>query len=135
MKLYIDLYVSCIAVALFPAIALGFCFGDAGEKYGISPALLESIARVESNLNPKAINKNRNGSYDIGLMQINSGWLQSMKVGTNDLLNDPCLNTMTGASILRQCIDRQSACQPAALRWAKGHLWRTDHLWRAAPEA
>lgn len=101
--------ISCIlfVIATFlPGTLLGFCFEDAGNTYGISPTLLKGIARVESNLNPKAINKNTNGTSDIGLMQINSAWLRSMSVNANDLLNDACLNTMTGAWILRQCIDR-----------------------------
>ena len=96
----------CVVLSLFPITVLGFCFDEAGKKYGINPAVLESIARVESNLNPRAINKNVNGTIDIGLMQINSGWLTSMGVSTRDLLDDACLNTMTGAWILRQCIDR-----------------------------
>jgi soluble lytic murein transglycosylase-like protein len=95
MKSYATSFISCILAALIPITVLGFCFEDAGNTYGISPTLLESIARVESNLNPKAINKNTNGTSDIGLMQINSTWLKSMSV-----------NAMTGAWILRQCIDR-----------------------------
>jgi soluble lytic murein transglycosylase-like protein len=106
MKSYATSFISCILAALIPITVLGFCFEDAGNTYGISPTLLESIARVESNLNPKAINKNTNGTSDIGLMQINSTWLKSMSVNANDLLNDACLNAMTGALILRQCIDR-----------------------------
>jgi hypothetical protein len=106
MKTYSISCISCLFAALLPLTVLGFCFENAGTTYGINPTLLESIARVESNMNPKAINKNTNGTSDIGLMQINSAWLRSMRVNANDLLNDPCLNTMTGAWILRQCIDR-----------------------------
>jgi soluble lytic murein transglycosylase-like protein len=106
MKSYTISCILCIIAAFLPGTLLGFCFEDAGNTYRISPTLLEGIARVESNLNPKAINKNRNGTSDIGLMQINSAWLKSMSVNVNDLLNDACLNTMTGAWILRQCIDR-----------------------------
>jgi soluble lytic murein transglycosylase-like protein len=72
MKSYTLSCISHIIAVLLPVTVLGFCFEDAGNKYGINPILLESIARVESNLNPKAINKNTNGTSDIGLMQINS---------------------------------------------------------------
>jgi soluble lytic murein transglycosylase-like protein len=106
MKLHFTLCISGILLSLLPINVLGFCFDDAGKKYGINPALLEGIARVESNLNPKAMNRNTNGTTDIGLMQINSWWLKSINASPQDLLNDACLNTMTGASILRQCIDR-----------------------------
>lgn len=83
-----------------------FCFEDAGRAYGISPVLLENIAKVESNLNPKAMHKNYNGSYDIGLMQINSFWIKIFNLNTDELLNNPCANTMVGAHVLRQCIDK-----------------------------
>jgi hypothetical protein len=106
MKQYAISFISYILAVLLPVTVAGFCFEDAGNTYGVSPTLLESIARVESNLNPKAMNKNTNGTSDIGLMQINSTWLKSMGLNMNDLLNDACLNTMTGARILRQCIDR-----------------------------
>lgn len=84
----------------------GFCFEDAGKTYGINPVLLKSIARIESNLNPKAMNKNQNGSVDIGLMQINSFWTKTLGLDKNKLISNPCYNTMTGAKILKQCIDR-----------------------------
>jgi len=89
-----------------PADASAFCFEDAGKTYGISPMLLESIAKTESSLNPKAINKNQNGSIDIGLMQINSFWLKTLKLDAEKLISNPCYNTMTGAKILKQCIER-----------------------------
>lgn len=84
----------------------GFCFEDAGKTYGINPVLLKSIARAESNLNPKAINKNQNGSIDIGLMQINSFWIKTLGLDSGKLISEPCYNTMIGARILKQCIDR-----------------------------
>lgn len=83
-----------------------FCFDEAGKQYGINPVLLKSIARTESNFNPKAINKNQNGSIDIGLMQINSFWVKSLGLDADRLISNPCYNTMTGAKILKQCIDR-----------------------------
>lgn len=84
----------------------GFCFEDAGKTYGINPVLLKSIARVESNLNPKAMNKNQNGSIDIGLMQINSFWIKTLGLDSGRLISEPCYNTMIGARVLKQCIDR-----------------------------
>ena len=94
------------ALTLMPADANAFCFEEAGKTYGISPMLLESIAKIESSLNPKAINKNQNGSIDIGLMQINSFWLKTLKLDAEKLITNPCYNTMTGAKILKQCIER-----------------------------
>jgi soluble lytic murein transglycosylase-like protein len=96
-----------LLLLLIPAIAYCFCFEDAGQYYGVSPQLLWAIAKVESNFNPKAINRNKNGTYDIGLMQINSSWLPYLKKHGIDpsLLWDPCYNAHVGAMVLRHCID------------------------------
>ena len=84
-----------------------FCFVEAGSMYGIAPEILEAIAQVESNNRHDAINfSNRNGSYDYGLMQINSSW--HSRIG-NDLwiqLGDPCVNVKVGAWILAQCFQQ-----------------------------
>ena len=85
--------------------ASGFCFTRAGEFYQVSPELLLAIARVESGLDPRAMNQNTNGSTDMGLMQINSCWKK--RLGENwRHLSDPCYSVMVGAWILRQCVDR-----------------------------
>ena len=87
-------------------VAQAFCFEEAGKEHRISPELLKSIARVESGFNYKAVNKNRNGSRDLGLMQINSAWIDTLSLKRDELITDPCYNVMTGAGILRRCIDR-----------------------------
>jgi soluble lytic murein transglycosylase-like protein len=43
--------------------------------YKVHPDILRAITKVESNFNPRALNKNQNGTYDIGIMQINSSWI------------------------------------------------------------
>jgi hypothetical protein len=48
----------------FPATALDYCFEEAGREYGVSPAVLWSLSKVESNHEAYAVNVNRNGSYD-----------------------------------------------------------------------
>ncbi len=89
-----------------PSLANAFCFEEAGRKYGINSRLLTSIARVESNMNPRALNLNKNGTSDFGLMQINSFWIKPMNLDRDKLISNPCYNTMTGANILRYCLDR-----------------------------
>lgn len=92
---------------LSPSHGQAFCFNEAGAASGISPVLLQAIAKVESGLNPKAVNINSNGSRDLGLMQINSSWVKPMKLDGARLFSDPCYNTTIGARILRDCIDRK----------------------------
>ncbi len=90
----------------FEYSASAFCYEDAGSRYGISPHLLRAIAKGESSFNPVAINHNANGSYDYGLMQINSSWEPTLRrMGISwDRLADPCMNVMVGAWVLSRCI-------------------------------
>lgn len=85
------------------------CFVQAGEKYSLDPLMLEAIANVESSMRTGAINRNRNGSEDLGLMQINSSHLPrllSKGITREKLLSDACLSVMTGAEILSGFIAR-----------------------------
>lgn len=86
--------------------AEAFCFQSAGERYGVSPLLLWSIAKVESGFNHKAINRNADGSYDFGLMQINSSWAATLGKATWNSLSDPCMNVMVGAWVLANCMQK-----------------------------
>ena len=88
---------------LLPVHTHAFCFQQAGLRYGISPHLLKAIAKAESKLNPTATNHNRNGTVDVGLMQINSIWADQLGPTWNRLF-DPCTNVMVGAWILSRCI-------------------------------
>lgn len=97
------LTLSLIATVTTPAHA--FCFAEAGDRYGVSPLVLWAITKAESDFNSGAVNYNKNGSIDVGLMQINS--IHAKQLGkTWDLLFDPCTNVMTGAWVLRQCVDQ-----------------------------
>jgi hypothetical protein len=112
-----------ICLLLFPSVSNAFCFEEAATSYGLNPQLLKTIAQTESNFNPQAINKNRNGSTDIGLMQINSFWLPVLGLDPNRLISDPCYNTKAGARILQQCIDKH------------GHTWNAIGCYNAASKS
>ena len=93
------------------AQAFSQCFEQAGQRYGISPVLLKSIAAHESGFNSRAVGHNNNGSEDIGLMQINSEHLPVLSgYGiTRAHLFDPCLNINVGAWLLAGNIRRHGA--------------------------
>lgn len=95
----------CVAMVTTPSFA---CWEEAATKYGVNAHLLYAIAKTESSLNPLAINRNKNGSYDIGLMQINSIWLPTLrKHGLSEReLYDSCTSIQVGAWILAQNIRR-----------------------------
>jgi soluble lytic murein transglycosylase-like protein len=82
------------------------CFIEAGMAYNIHPDLLWAIARVESGFDPTAVNRNTDGSYDYGLMQINSSWAHLTGPTVWSQLWDPCTNIKVGAWILSRCIKR-----------------------------
>lgn len=86
--------------------AAAHCFDEAAARYGVSAELLRAIATVESGHRWNALNRNPNGTYDIGLMQINSGWLPNLaRFGvTADQLWHPCTNVHVGAWILAQSV-------------------------------
>lgn len=80
------------------------CWEQAGKQYGVAPQLLYAIAQAESGLDPSAIGHNPGGTYDIGLMQVNSshlGKLRSFGISEPQLF-DPCTNIRVGAWILAQ---------------------------------
>jgi soluble lytic murein transglycosylase-like protein len=93
--------------SLIPVYA-NACWQDAAEQYEVNPYLLFAIAKTESNLKTNALNRNKDGSYDIGLMQINSRWLPILrKYGVREeQLWDACTNIQVGAWVLAQNMRR-----------------------------
>lgn len=89
--------------------AHAYCWSRAGEQHAIEPELLQAIADVESRQKSDAINVNKDGSRDIGLMQINSSHLARLNaqgITEQRLLDEPCLSVEVGASVLAGFIAR-----------------------------
>jgi len=87
------------------------CWDQAAQRYGVPAQLLIAIARVESDLNPHAVNRvngQRNASFDIGLMQINSSNLPTLaQYGIHEAdLFDACTNIHVGAWLLAKSFER-----------------------------
>jgi soluble lytic murein transglycosylase-like protein len=87
------------------------CWDEAAARYQISPDLLYAIARCESGLRPAVVNRShsaRTGTYDIGLMQVNSYHLARLSTFgiTEHQLLEACTNIQVGAWILADQIRR-----------------------------
>jgi soluble lytic murein transglycosylase-like protein len=103
-------FLKCLATLilalLLPTASWGFCFEEDGNEFGVSPLILWGIARHESGMNPEAIGRNGNGTYDYGLMQINSRWAKVLGKERWQRLGEPCVNVRTAAWILSRCVRR-----------------------------
>ena len=76
----------------------------ASLKYGIPKEILMAIISVESGFNPRAYNKNKDGTEDRGLMQVNYqhnlGLMKEYGITDPEQLYNPELNIEVGARIL-----------------------------------
>jgi len=99
------------------------CWIAAAHRHGVNPQLLVAIARVESGLRANAVGHNRDGSVDLGLMQINSRWLPQLRahgLEAADLMQ-PCVSVHVGAWILAQAMRRH------------GNTWTAVGAYHAGP--
>jgi len=112
MKSHLSLLLTLLAASISPAKAM--CWDEASSQYGIPSEVLRAIAKVESNFNPKAVRRpyiagNMDGSYDVGLVQINSGHFPRLRREfgiTESDLYDGCTNLKVGAWILADNVKR-----------------------------
>lgn len=80
------------------------CVGAAAEYHKVNPWVLRAILKVESNFSPAAVNRNANGSVDVGMAQINSIHFQRLRQYgiTPERLMDGCVSTYVAAWHLAQ---------------------------------
>lgn len=100
------------------------CWDAAAKYHGLDPWLLYAVAYVESTHNPSAIGKNRNGTYDIGLMQINSIWLPELRrhgISMSTLYN-ACASTYIGAWVMSKNIKKYGYSWQAIAAYNVGSL-------------
>lgn len=91
---------------------LATCLFLAAQSYSVPPAVLVGIMEVEGGQVGQAV-RNKNGSYDLGPMQINTIWIPELAehwgvsepVAKQWVRDDACTNMNVAAWILRQHID------------------------------
>jgi soluble lytic murein transglycosylase-like protein len=84
------------------------CMLQASQFYTLPPRVLPSIQAVEGGA-PGTVHQNTDGSADLGVMQVNTRWVQPIARRIHDapdnvaarLTNDACFNIAAAALILR----------------------------------
>jgi soluble lytic murein transglycosylase-like protein len=84
------------------------CVIPAAQQQGVSPQVLRAILQVESAMRPDVVQRNANGSIDVGMAQINSIHFPELsKWGiTPQKLLDPCVATHVAAWHLKRGLMR-----------------------------
>lgn len=80
------------------------CVTQAATYHSVSPWILRAIIQVESSFNPNALNKNNNGTVDVGIAQINSMHFKELGkygIGQRELMNG-CISSYVAAWHLRK---------------------------------
>lgn len=79
------------------------CIADASVRYEVPELLLHAVLRKENGRTGKAT-RNRDGSYDMGMAQINTTWVKHFSrygIRIEHLLYDTCTNLQASAYILK----------------------------------
>lgn len=132
---------------------LPVCVAHIAVTYDVSASLIEAVAMIESRgVNPGKVGPNKNGTYDLGIMQINTYWLNRnnlaavLRYGIDEqqLLNNDCTNVAVGAWILKQNLLANDDNVRAALsayntgkpdsKTGLAYADRVLHVWRSSYE-
>jgi hypothetical protein len=99
-----------------------YCIGPAARHHHVNPSLLRAILKVESNLNPRVVGRNVNGTIDVGIGQINSrnfSLLAAYGIQPAHLL-DPCIGSYVAAWHLSKVIALHGNTWEAVARYHSG---------------
>jgi soluble lytic murein transglycosylase-like protein len=109
------------------------CIYTSAYSYRVNPLLLLAIAKTESGFNRYAINKNKNGTIDYGIFQINSSNLKRLKIHPSYVVNDICYASKVAAYLLSSCMATYGNTWKAVDCYNKGknakntswYVWKT----------
>ena len=83
------------------------CVEAASSRYGVHPHVILAVMKTEGGTTGQ-VSRNTNGTYDMGLMQINSihlPELAAMGITREQVIGNECTNIFVGTYKLRQAID------------------------------
>ncbi|GAC1488977.1 MAG: hypothetical protein NVS2B11_14440 [Acetobacteraceae bacterium] len=104
------------------------CMALVANIYSLPPRVLPSIQKVEGGAN-LLVHRNRDGSEDLGLMQINTIWIPTLArytkldpAGVRDrLLARPCFNIAAAGLIMRTYLDEAQGDLNRAVAYYHSH--------------
>ncbi|MCX7124046.1 MAG: lytic transglycosylase domain-containing protein [Gammaproteobacteria bacterium] len=84
------------------------CINQAAEEYQVPAPLIMAIVLTE-NGKIGTESRNENGTYDLGIMQINSSWADTFEkqgYSLDDITYNSCKNIDMGTLILSNCLKK-----------------------------
>lgn len=104
------------------------CMALVAQVYSLPPRVLPSIQKVEGG-RLGLVHWNRNGSADLGIMQVNTAWLPTLarytKLSeaevTTRLLDRPCFNIAAAGLIMRRYLDEARGDMMTAVGFYHSH--------------
>lgn len=131
-------------VAAMPAMqATGAtrCVTGAASFHAVNPWILKAILKVESGFRADVVNRNRNGTVDVGMAQINSMHFKELSrhgIAPSDLM-DACVATYVAAWHLAKqyrahgntwfAVGAYHSTTPCFNRRYSGLVWNTLLMW------
>ena len=106
------------------------CINHAAIYFHVPAKLIIAVLVVENGRIGK-ISQNQNGSYDIGLMQINSRWISTLKkygITEEKLKFDACTNINVGAWILSKNIAHSDSLA-SGIGDYNSHTYQYNHIY------
>lgn len=106
------------------------CINEAAMAYFVPAQVIISVIETEGGRVGMA-NRNSNGTYDYGPMQVNSIWLPVIEpygYTRHQLQHDPCVNVLVGTWILSNKIAETLAQRDNYWKGVAGYHSKTPHL-------
>ena len=75
------------------------CIQQAAQRYQVAPLLILAILKTEGG-RPGLAMRNKNNTYDLGPMQVNTRWVRELGLNPRELRDHGCYNVHVGTAIL-----------------------------------
>ena len=114
------------------------CMASVAAFYHLPPRVLPAIQAVEGG-RPGLVHVNRDGSEDLGVMQVNTRWIQPLSRQTGigagatrqRLLMDPCFNIAVAGAIMRIYLKEADGDLLRAVGFYHSHTTRLAERYQA----